>query len=298
MGHLSRLDPLHALADVIRPDASRRVTLHENAFGRVEDAYVSPRAAPPSGHESSYQIVVPYYGLFAYCVGSKRWLMDSNSLLLISPGWDFRDEHPIADAGHGAVLVSPPRSILQEICHGSGGVDSAFRAATRTTTPAVGLLASFLRRNALFAHELEHDELLIRLIRESLVGTRAAPGRESRVVGRAKEILHSCSDRLSLSDIAGEVGVSAVYLTQEFTRSEGVPLYRYQLRLRLNRALAELAHCDDITGLALDLGFCSHSHFTSAFRSSFGLTPSEYRAATAPKTFPPLRSRRPARTLS
>ena len=65
MGHLSRLDPLHALADVIRPDATRRVTLHENAFGRVEDAYVSPRAAPPSGHESSYQIVVPYHGLFA-----------------------------------------------------------------------------------------------------------------------------------------------------------------------------------------------------------------------------------------
>jgi AraC family transcriptional regulator len=57
-----------------------------------------------------------------------------------------------------------------------------------------------------------------------------------------------------------------------------VPLYRYQMRLRLNRALVELPHCNDITGLALELGFSSHSHFTAVFGKAFGLTPSDYRS--------------------
>jgi AraC-like DNA-binding protein len=33
----------------------------------------------------------------------------------------------------------------------------------------------------------------------------------------------------------------------------------------------------DLTRLALDLGYSSHSHFTDAFRRSFGVTPSTAR---------------------
>ena len=56
-------------------------------------------------------------------------------------------------------------------------------------------------------------------------------------------------------------------------------LYRYQLRLRLARALDLLARYDDLTRLGLDLGFSSHSHFSSAFRSAYGRSPSEFRRA-------------------
>lgn len=45
----------------------------------------------------------------------------------------------------------------------------------------------------------------------------------------------------------------------------GKTLYRYQLRLRLARALDLLARYDDSTSLALDLGFSSHN--TSAVNS-------------------------------
>jgi AraC-like DNA-binding protein len=51
-------------------------------------------------------------------------------------------------------------------------------------------------------------------------------------------------------------------------------------QLRLARALVELPYSTDITSLALDLGFSSHSHFTLAFRSAFGCTPSEFRRIT------------------
>ena len=45
--------------------------------------------------------------------------------------------------------------------------------------------------------------------------------------------------------------------------------YRHALRLRI--ALDRLPDCDDLTDLALDLGYSSHSHFTRAFRDHFGI---------------------------
>jgi AraC family transcriptional regulator len=56
-----------------------------------------------------------------------------------------------------------------------------------------------------------------------------------------------------------------------------MPLYRYQLRLRLARALDLLDNYDDLTALSLELGFSSHSHFSSAFRNAYGRTPSEFK---------------------
>jgi AraC family transcriptional regulator len=62
---------------------------------------------------------------------------------------------------------------------------------------------------------------------------------------------------------------------------EGLPLYRYQLRLRLARALDLLAQYEDLTALSMDLGFSSHSHFSAAFRQAYGRTPTEFRQSIA-----------------
>jgi AraC family transcriptional regulator len=85
--------------------------------------------------------------------------------------------------------------------------------------------------------------------------------------------------RWTLAEIAAAAGHSPVYLTQVFQQVEGMPLYRYQLRLRLAQALDRLAECDDLTRLGLDLGFSSHSHFSTAFRQAYGRSPSEFRQA-------------------
>jgi AraC-like DNA-binding protein len=83
--------------------------------------------------------------------------------------------------------------------------------------------------------------------------------------------------RWTLSEIGTAVGASPVYLTQLFRQVEGMPLYRYQLRLRLACSLDLLSRYDDLTRLSLDLGFSSHSHFTAAFRQAYGRTPAEFR---------------------
>jgi len=50
-----------------------------------------------------------------------------------------------------------------------------------------------------------------------------------------------------------------------------------EIALALPVSFRELPDREDITDLALELGYSSHSHFTAAFRSALGVTPSDYR---------------------
>ena len=258
-----------------------RATLHHSPLAHIEDASVSAFRSPPSGYETHHQIVLPYFGLFIYNVGSRRWVMDANRFLFISPGWEFFDEHPVSGLGHAAVIINPSYTLLHEICRGGlSPRDAGFGRASQPASLRLRLLTHHMlqvppeTRSALHQDEWAIHALCAALNAEDQGGRGA-----SLHVDRAKEVLHARGcERITLEEIANEVGVSPVYLTQEFTRVEGIPMYRYQLRLRLSRALLELPHCNDITGLALDLGFYSHSHFSNSFRKAFGMTPSSYRA--------------------
>jgi AraC-like DNA-binding protein len=83
--------------------------------------------------------------------------------------------------------------------------------------------------------------------------------------------------RWTLGEIAAQVGGSPVYLTQAFRQVEGVPLYRYQLRLRLAKALDLMGEVEDLSALSQELGFSSHSHFSAAFKQAYGRSPTEFR---------------------
>lgn len=255
-----------------------RATLHRSPLAHIEDASVSAFRTPPSGYETHHQIILPYFGLFIYNVGSRRWVMDSNRALFISPGWEFFDEHPVSGLGHAAVIINPSGALLHAICRGAK--NAAFGCGSQPSSMRLRLLTHHMLQIPPEARSaLHHDEWTIHALCEALNAAEEGRWSASRHVDRAKQVLHARGcEPITLEEIANEVGVSPVYLTQEFTRVEGIPMYRYQLRLRLSRALLELPHCNDITGLALDLGFYSHSHFSSSFRRAFGMTPSGYRS--------------------
>lgn len=88
---------------------------------------------------------------------------------------------------------------------------------------------------------------------------------------------------LTLDDIAKQTGGSVFHLARLFRRRTGFPLHVFRNQLRLRAALESVALPGaDLTDLALDLGFSSHSHFTAAFRQAFGVAPSALRkTATA-----------------
>lgn len=81
----------------------------------------------------------------------------------------------------------------------------------------------------------------------------------------------------SLAELAGIVGVSVFHLCRVFRRQTGRTLHGYRTELRLRHALERLPEPGaDLTQIALDVGFSSHSHFTAAFRQAFGTTPSAF----------------------
>jgi AraC-like DNA-binding protein len=229
-------------------------------------------------------LVFPYRGVYVRHVASVDSVAEANQVLFFNKDEEYRISHPV-EGGDACLSFAVGEHWLDELVpkdqvHGDGPIFKRQRLRIDARAQAlVATLRHSLRRKV--AETLEAETLTLTLIRRAL-GTRtshAAQGSRGRqkLVDRAKLVLSSDpARRWTLTDIAAEVGVSPVYLTQVFQQVEGMPLYRYHLRLRLARALDMLGRYDDLTSLSMDLGFSSHSHFTSAFRQAYGRTPAEF----------------------
>ena len=233
-------------------------------------------------------LVFPYRGTYVRHVGQDNAVADANQLVLFSQGETYRVSHPIA-GGDASLSLALEEGLLRELVpkeYLRSGEGLAFRMQRVRIDPRAQALVSLLRHGLAraIAEPLQAETLVLTLVRRALGERTSRPpgstyGRQ-RLVDRAKLAISSNpARRWKLAEIAAEVGVSPVYLTQSFQQVEGLPLYRYQLRCRLARALDLLHECDDLSALALDLGFSTHSHFTSAFRQVYGRTPAELQRA-------------------
>ena len=81
-----------------------------------------------------------------------------------------------------------------------------------------------------------------------------------------------------LDDVARAAGSSPYYLCRSFKKETGRPLRSYLTTLRLRASLERVPdRRADLTDVALELGFPSHSYFTECFRREFGITPTTLR---------------------
>jgi AraC family transcriptional regulator len=234
--------------------------------------------------QSTY-LVFPYQGVFVRHLGSGEVVGEANQVMLFNQDETYRVSHPVK-GGDACLSIATDEALLRELTpkeHVRGGAVLAFhQQRLRIDARAqalVALLRHGLQREVI--ETLEAEVLALTLVKRALGERtahviRASAGRR-KLVDRAKLTLTSdLGRRWKLAQIAAEVGVSPVYLTQVFQQVEGMPLYRYQLRLRLARALDLLPEVADLTTLSMELGFSSHSHFSSAFRQAYGRTPKEF----------------------
>jgi AraC family transcriptional regulator len=86
-------------------------------------------------------------------------------------------------------------------------------------------------------------------------------------------------EEITLVQLAQIAGVSVFHFARTFTRAMGVSPSRYVSRMRLERAMADIAAGKlSLAEIAFKAGFSSQASFTRAFYRATGLTPGEYRA--------------------
>jgi AraC family transcriptional regulator len=284
--------PIASPSTSVMAGRDQRMRLFESSVGTVENLVrcgTSERSA--EDYSAEFQVCLPYRGLFVWHVGGDDVVGDPNQVVFVRAGETYRMSAPV-QGGYAEVVVTPHVDLMAEIAgvHSPGALreHEMFRRRAGLAPPSLQAFRSgFLHwaTSSSNVDQLQADDSMVKLLQAAFQDdgrwSRTAGPTTMRLIRRTKEYVQErLTTRLRLADIGREVEASPAYLTDIFRRVEGIPLHRYVTRLRLGRALTELPRTADLTALALDLGFSSHSHFSASFRRAYGCSPSEFRDAS------------------
>lgn len=246
--------------------------------------------------------VFPRAGAFVRHVGRQRILANCNHVLFFRAGETYRVSHPVP-GGDDCTSLAFDRGVLADAV---GRFDPAARDRPDSpvgvthgpTHPGVSVFLQRLRQQFRSGDVdgLAVEEQAVFLLEAVLDGAYRVRGevpvrekrladttRRERVEAAKGHVTRHFQSRLTLADIARAVHYSPFHLARLFRREVGEPIHRYLGRLRLGESLERLADgAGDLTALGLDLGFSSHSHFSTAFRQAFGVSPSAFRRNLTP----------------
>ena len=130
----------------------------------------------------------------------------------------------------------------------------------------------------LFFEICERRAEKVKKISKARLGTAT---RQRRLVDRARAYLDAhLSETTGLEKVAQDAGTSLYHLCRVFREQTGLTMHAYRTRQRLGYVLDRLVdgRAANLTELALDTGFASHSHLSRVFQKQMGVPPSTIRA--------------------
>lgn len=275
-------------------------SLYEGPILSVDDYCCHIAQSGPGGEEMAdgNNIVLMRHGAFARHFGRRAVTADVNQAVFFSRHSTYRVSHPSDCGDRGTVFTVSPRVLNDIVRELDPSIDEhpdqPFRFVTGPCDSRV-----FWRHREL-VQRLEGPEPLeplwadvtaLQLVADVLESAFVHSGRVRKPKRDGTDADHverteaartylaaRMSERITLDDVARAVNVSPFHLARIFQKHTGVPVHRYLTQLRLRASLERLAEgASDLTVLALELGFSSHSHFTDTFRREFGKAPSEIR---------------------
>jgi AraC family transcriptional regulator len=238
----------------------------------------------------AHSIVVPRQGAYLRHLGRQRIFADPNHVLFSNPDEEYRVTHPADAPDLCTVFVLQPGlagELLGE--RPGGGAPPRFPRASAPLGSGLFVLHRLLLRllEGQDRDALETESRILSLLARMAPPppTSPAPSRRRtreahrRTIEQIQTILSAdpAAD-IGLDDLARRTHTSPFHLGRLFAAGTGIPIHRYRVRLRLRRALEYVLDTDrELSAIALDLGFASHSHFTDSFRRDFGVAPSRLR---------------------
>jgi AraC family transcriptional regulator len=154
--------------------------------------------------------------------------------------------------------------------------------------PDLGLLDLGCRLADALRHGLSGDELYCEvlleamltriIIRHATVTSGRMPYREImtpvKLRGLVAFIHQNLSSPLRLGDLAAAAAISQAHLARSFRNATGIPLHRYVLHRRLERARFLLSRAGArVQTVAVQCGFADAPHLSKAYRKAYGITP-------------------------
>jgi AraC family transcriptional regulator len=279
--------------------ACDRTVVHDGTSFRLMDYRCRLPVATKAPEESSkaHQIVFVRSGLFVLDTPRGRVVADANHVLFFNAYEPYTVSHPVPGGDNCLVLVlsDQDRHEMLAAVHPKATetphVPFPFTHALSMSRTAL-LQRRLLSLARICATKLEMEETALELAEAAVRDAQptpqpySVPNRQRTLSSRrsaieaVKVILASnVAEPPCLRDLARRIGYSPFHLVRTFRAEVGLPIRRYLARLRLRLAVERLAEDgEDLTGLALDLGYADHSHFTNAFRREFGTTPSQLRS--------------------
>jgi AraC-like DNA-binding protein len=235
-----------------------------------------------------HEIWLQRQGARSLRIGDRRILADSRTAVFHNAREEFQ-AHAAVVQHQRSTVVLVGGDVVRALLEGR----ERFQRSAVPVTPAASLahLRLLRRLGSGDASPLEIEERTLTLLgllmqpgsgavhpaERSGTGYRGRAQREL-VEAACHVIALRFGEKLLLDDIARAVGSSPFHLSRLFRHQLGVPIHRYLLQIRLRAALDRMADSDDgLSRLALDVGFSSHSHFTTAFRREFGRAPGRLR---------------------
>ncbi len=252
-------------------------------------------------YSSAHTLVLPQSGVFVKYEGPHAALVaDAAHGVFFTAHQPYRVSHPAGNGDDCLVLEYRPAALLEVLDAldpaAADAPQAPFRAGAVRLHPWVVVRRRVLwhRLTRRIADELEVEETALELFGAAIAAGRDSPpsrhrprserSRRAEIV-RATHATIACrpSERWSLDGLARLVQCSPFHLAHVFREDIGVSIHQYHLRARLTAALdGILDSTRSLSVIGLDAGFGHHSHFTAAFRRTFGVTPSLLRrCATA-----------------
>jgi AraC family transcriptional regulator len=235
--------------------------------------------------QDTHVMVLPYAGVFAKHESPGKHVVGTPShAVFIAADVPYRLAFPGAIGDRAIILRFDDALVPGEIDRRPGERLGSHGLLSAKTMVRRDVLRRELADPA--ADPLEIEALALELLSLCIGALRHEPRqapsathmRRSRAVERVKEAVAVAPARgWTVASLAKTANLSPFHLCHVFRELTGVSIYDYVLRERLAQALRAVLDGGDITSIALEAGFASHSHFTARFKRFFGVTPSALR---------------------
>lgn len=242
-------------------------------------------------------------GMFIKHVGKRECTANPNHVVFFNRDEPYRVSHPIR-GGDDCSVFSIRRDVMAIIVaefdpSAPDRRSSLFQSAESGCDAALHMrhlrLLSEIERGNLTDIAVEEQVLLLarEVMRQSssrssqrcrAVRTETRRSRADCVEEAKRIISAGFRTAMSLDDLSRRVHASPYHLCRIFRDVTGRSIHAYRNDLRLRFALDRLAEGEqDLTRLALELGFADHGHFSTAFRRTFAISPSQFRLIASRK---------------